>query len=150
MEFMPLFYQYPDTDGDGVLDGADNCPYVYNPGQFDADADGLGDACDPNWGDGSACDFDAECSSGNCVNAVTAVWYDTHIGACCPGGQHWVVNHCEACTDFDGDEVCEDPASPYEASADNCPDVFNPGQEDLDGDGTGDACDAFPNDPNEL
>ena len=46
MEFMPLFYQYPDTDGDGVLDGADNCPYVYNPGQEDLDGDGTGDACD--------------------------------------------------------------------------------------------------------
>jgi uncharacterized delta-60 repeat protein len=36
-----------DTDGDGVLDGADNCPLAANASQADADADGLGDACDP-------------------------------------------------------------------------------------------------------
>jgi len=42
-----------DVDGDGVLDGADNCPTVFNPprpvdnfGQGDADADEIGDACD--------------------------------------------------------------------------------------------------------
>lgn len=35
-----------DSDGDGVMDLHDNCPRVYNPNQWDADADGLGDACD--------------------------------------------------------------------------------------------------------
>jgi Tol biopolymer transport system component/acetyltransferase-like isoleucine patch superfamily enzyme len=35
----------PDTDGDGVLDGFDNCPTVYNPDQTDENGDGFGDAC---------------------------------------------------------------------------------------------------------
>ena len=35
-----------DADGDGVLDGADNCPAIANAAQSDTDADGLGDACD--------------------------------------------------------------------------------------------------------
>jgi hypothetical protein len=42
-------------------------------------------------------------------------------------------------TDGDGDGVTEPP--------DNCPTVFNPNQQDSDGDGTGDACDATPNGP---
>ena len=36
----------PDDDNDGVLDGADNCPLVVNPGQTDTDGDGAGDACE--------------------------------------------------------------------------------------------------------
>lgn len=35
-----------DTDGDAILDDADNCPAVANPGQADFDGDGAGDACD--------------------------------------------------------------------------------------------------------
>jgi hypothetical protein len=37
-----------DSDTDGQLDGADNCPHTYNPTQVDGDSDGLGDACDPD------------------------------------------------------------------------------------------------------
>jgi hypothetical protein len=36
----------PDTDGDGIFDGADNCPDDANPDQEDADGDDAGDACD--------------------------------------------------------------------------------------------------------
>lgn len=43
-----------DPDGDGLTGAADNCPNVFNPkravdgaNQADADADGVGDACDP-------------------------------------------------------------------------------------------------------
>ena len=36
----------PDQDGDGVLDGADNCPSVANANQANNDGDSQGDACD--------------------------------------------------------------------------------------------------------
>lgn len=36
----------PDADGDGVADGADNCPAVANPNQENTDGDGQGNACD--------------------------------------------------------------------------------------------------------
>ncbi len=42
----PLGDRPPDTDGDGVADAQDNCPYVPNPDQMDSDGDGIGDACD--------------------------------------------------------------------------------------------------------
>ncbi len=88
---------------------------------------------DTGLGEGSACDEDTECASGNCVNGVTAPWYPTNIGACCPPGEYWAEDHCEACTDSDVDEVCD--------SLDNCPDDPNIDQADTNGDGVGDVCD---------
>ena len=35
-----------DQDSDGVADGSDNCPSIWNRGQDDRDGDAIGDACD--------------------------------------------------------------------------------------------------------
>ncbi|MDH5254351.1 MAG: 5'-nucleotidase C-terminal domain-containing protein, partial [Gammaproteobacteria bacterium] len=43
---LTLFQGPEDTDGDGVLDAADNCTLVANPAQADSDADGYGNRCD--------------------------------------------------------------------------------------------------------
>jgi hypothetical protein len=37
-----------DEDGDGIVNGMDNCPGIYNPDQADRDSDDVGDVCDPN------------------------------------------------------------------------------------------------------
>jgi PKD repeat protein len=62
-----------DQDGDGIPDGADNCPAAPNPDQLDFDRDGLGDVCDDDAdGDGvpqldargrsvDECPLDASC-----------------------------------------------------------------------------------------
>ena len=38
--------QQADSDGDGILDSADNCPNAFNVHQVDTDLDGVGDACE--------------------------------------------------------------------------------------------------------
>ena len=38
--------QQADTDGDSILDTADNCPNAFNVHQVDTDLDGVGDACE--------------------------------------------------------------------------------------------------------
>jgi hypothetical protein len=49
---------------------------------------------------------------------------------------------CDPCTDSDGDAFADFGFESEECPEDNCPDVFNPDQDDQDLDGFGDACDA--------
>lgn len=96
-----------DTDGDGVSDGADNCPSVANAGQTDTDSDGSGDACDS--------DDDGDSVSDGSDN--------------CPLTENGNQN------DFDSDglgDVCDsdDDGDGVSDSVDNCPLVPNPVQSD--------------------
>ncbi|MEE9615573.1 MAG: thrombospondin type 3 repeat-containing protein, partial [Anaerolineae bacterium] len=112
-----------DSDGDGVCDEDDNCVNTPNPGQEDADGDGIGDACD----DCSDSDQDGVCDpNDNCVNTPNPGQEDADGDG--------IGDACDDCTDSDQDGVC-DPD-------DNCVNTPNPGQEDADGDGIGDACDS--------
>ena len=40
---------HPDPDGDGIPSATDHCPDIYDVDQGDADGDGVGDYCDPDF-----------------------------------------------------------------------------------------------------
>lgn len=139
-----------DSDGDGVPDAKDNCETEYNPGQRNTDGDAKGDVCDPNDDNDGVDD-----GSDLCPKAEP------------PGGK---TNHddkdgdglgdvCDPDTDGDGyydgnlgvtgpDKLPDPYRGKYNNSSlyggstvDNCPSVYNPNQNDTDGDSMGDACD---------
>ncbi len=67
-----------DTDGDGIEDGADNCPNTANPLQEDADCDGVGDACDLCPGGDDSVDTDGDsipdCADWDGINNLPPAW----------------------------------------------------------------------------
>ena len=46
VDFAAYEVHKDDPDRDDISDDADNCPSVFNPNQFDADRDGIGNVCD--------------------------------------------------------------------------------------------------------
>jgi len=108
----------PDSDGDGIPNSQDNCPYVPNSGQEDYDDDGIGDACD------------------NCMYDRNPKQIDID--------NDQVGDVCDYCIDLDGDGY-GNPGFPMNyCMDDNCPEIANPDQTDSDNDGVGDACDHCP------
>jgi len=47
---------------------------------------------------------------------------------------------CDECTDLDGDGFGDPGFAANTCALDNCPDIYNPDQDDTDVDGVGDAC----------
>ena len=63
-----------DPDADGVPTGIDNCPLDANPGQENADADSVGDACDCDAGDPTAIGAPQEVQNVRFSDASTLEW----------------------------------------------------------------------------
>jgi len=94
---------FSDSDGDGILDGLDNCPTVFNPDQLDADADDIGDACD------SCTDTDGDgfgnpgyaantCDEDNCPDIPNPDQTDTDGDG--------AGDLCDICPDHPEDDCC--------------------------------------------
>ncbi|MCK9463583.1 MAG: thrombospondin type 3 repeat-containing protein [Proteobacteria bacterium] len=155
-----------DVDDDGVGDVCDNCPAYANPDQSDIDGDGIGDACDNDADDDDVLDFSDNCGGSDAADGGADAMPVHNPGQEDLDGDG-LGDACDPDLDGDGIDNAIDPC-PYDAAADgticnadpdgdgfptynlktpentindNCPETFNPFQEDLDEDGTGDACD---------
>jgi Zn-dependent metalloprotease len=102
-----------DADHDGVPDSIDTCPFNFDPMNRDADRDGMGDECDP------------DADNDGFPNAQDVCPTDPRY--------NYYSGDYNNCHDRDGDGLM--------GMADNCPNDFNPGQENMDNDLFGDVCD---------
>jgi len=134
-----------DTDADGFGDpgypantcAIDNCPLVSNPEQEDLNGDGVGDVCDEDddndgiadVNDNSPRDFNPgqEDADDDGIGDVSDP-DDDNDGTGDDGDSSGVI----------GDNPC--PHGQTIGCDDNCPGTSNPGQEDVDSDGVGNAC----------
>ena len=156
----------PDSDGDGVPFGQDNCPGKGNPSQLDTDGDGKGNACDGDSDEDGVPDFGGPGLPDNCPGVANPDQTDANLNgigkACDPTedddfDDDGVLNADDNCfldananqadVDGDGDGDACDPDTDgdgWSNDNDNAPFEANPGQEDSDGDGIGDVSDGCP------
>ncbi len=105
---------HDDWDGDGIANEQDNCPLIKGQAQWDNDQDGQGNKCDDDV-DGDGFSNKLEAHYGSLVWDATSTPLTTMS------------------SDIDEDGI--------ENNNDNCPNIANAQQDDLDSDGRGDACD---------
>ncbi len=139
--FKAFVFDSQDSDGDGIKDSADNCPFTYNPDQADADEDGVGDVCDncPATPNEDQADGDSDGVGDVCDNCPAAPNPDQADGD--SDGVGDVCDNCPATPNLDQADGDSDLVGD---ACDNCPIDYNPDQADFDGDGLGDVCDDTP------
>ncbi len=85
-----------DTDYDGVIDGLDNCPDQYNPGQEDSyppQGNSIGNACE--------CEGNFSCSADHDVDGTDAFTFKTDFG------RSTILHPCIAGDTCNGDFSCD-------------------------------------------
>lgn len=101
-----IYLYTDDPDEDGSISFTDNCPEISNPDQEDGDTDGIGDVCD------------------NCPDETNSDQADRDGDG--------IGDVCDACVDTDGDGYGNPGYPAMTCATDNCPEVFNPDQEDFE------------------
>ncbi|CAB1339848.1 unnamed protein product [Coregonus sp. 'balchen'] len=144
----------------------DNCPFVYNPRQYDYDRDDIGDRCDncpynsnpdqtdtDSNGEGDACSVDIDGDSilnekDNCPFVYNVDQRDTDLDGVGDMCDNCPLEHNPDQVDSDDDRVgdkCDSnqdiDEDGHQNNLDNCPYIPNANQADHDKDGKGDACD---------
>ena len=107
-----------DSDHDGIVDSADNCPNAFNPHQTDTNGNGVGEVCEPfDPLDGHIqCDFPpctltTECGDflDQCPGANTELQFTGQTVSCCDGACTVILiekSVCPAGTCFDSAPHC--------------------------------------------
>jgi hypothetical protein len=147
-----------DWDNDTVPNSTDNCYAVQNTEQQDLDGDGSGDACDIDRdGDGITNDFeptvgtnpdDWDSDDDNVSDYYDCAKTDATKAVAPDCDLVTVVDNVPEVNPTPNPDVNEpgrdDDGDGIPNVSDNCPVIFNPGQQDGDGDGIGDHCDMLP------